>query len=64
MGHLNNMLQLAWLLFNLCCQEKGSRGNHISVEASEGLDHVEAMHVYDGSVDGELGYIEPLSHVL
>lgn len=28
---------------------------HISVEPGEGLDHVEAMHVDDGRVDGELG---------
>lgn len=28
---------------------------HIAVELSEGLHHVEAMHVHDGGVDGELG---------
>lgn len=33
-------------------------GTHVSVEAGEGLDHVEAVHVHNGSVDSQLRAVE------
>lgn len=53
-GHLDDMLQLPGLLLHLGCQEEGSRCDGIAVEASEGVEHVEAVHVHDGGVDRQL----------
>lgn len=64
MCNLDYMFQLPGLLLHLCCQKEGCRRHGISVEASEGLHHEEAMHVYNGSVDRQLGDVEPLTHVL
>lgn len=53
-GHLDDMFQLPGLLLHLGCQEEGGRRDGIAMEAGEGVEHVEAVHVHDGGVDRQL----------
>ena len=53
-GHLDDVLQLPRLLLHLGRQEQCRRSDGIPVEAGERVEHVEAMHVHDGGVDGQL----------
>lgn len=51
-----------WLLFppvNKSLKQNGfgHENTYISVKSGEGLDHVEAMHVHDGCVNGKLGAV-------
>ena len=53
-GHFDDMFQFPGLLLHLGSQEEGSRSDGIAVETCERVKHVEAMHVHDGGVDGQL----------
>lgn len=49
--HLDDVLQLARLLFDLCREKKCRRSYTVSMEISKGVKCVEPVHVNDGCVD-------------
>lgn len=53
-GHFDDMFQFPGLLLHLGSQEEGGWCDGIPVKAGEWVKHVEAMHVHDGGVDGQL----------
>jgi len=55
---------VAKVIWYLSCKEQGSRCYGVSVEFSEGVEHVEPLHVDDGRVDAELSHLQSLAHIL
>lgn len=51
MSHPNDMLQLPGLLLHFSCQKECTRGNWVSVELCEGVEHVKPVQVDYGRVD-------------
>ncbi len=62
--HLDDVLELTGLLFDLGGQEEGGRGDRVTVEQRERVKTVETVHVDDGGVDAQLGDLQSLAHVL
>lgn len=62
--HLDDVLELARLLLDLSGEKECCRGDAVPMELREGMERVEPVHVHDGGVDAELGYLQPLAHVL
>ncbi len=64
-GDFDDVLQLPGLLLHLGGQEERGGRHRVAVEAGERVEHVEALHVHDRSVDAQLGpVLGETGHVL
>jgi alpha-acetolactate decarboxylase len=61
-GHFDDMIQLPGLFFHLRRQEDRRCGHIVPMEVSEGMVHVESMHVHDRRVDAQLVPIQKTIH--